>query len=337
MLLVVLGAGASHDSVDLRKHGALDTTNQPPLADQLFDPRFAPFARLFPQLSGIVDRLRDLPDGRTLEAVLEALEDEAAEYPNRFAQLTAVKFYLQHVLMSCGNGWNAAAHGATNYAALFDRIDAWRHKTSESVAIVTFNYDLMVEHSLSGLFGTQFNQIDDWVAGPHFFLFKLHGSVNWIHPVALPNHPDPPTVREIIEAGRDDLLVSQHLRRIDNPGDLDSPGDVYPALAIPLLTKNAFECPANHLEHLEQQLSDVNRVLVVGWRGTETSFLDLWRERIDADGVRRFLFVAETDDAARTTTGNISNAGIRLVNVQEIGGGFSNLFADSTVEDFLRA
>ena len=338
MLLVVVGAGASYDSVNPRKHGSMPETLKPPLAQELFDPRFKQFLGLFPQLSGIVDLLRDLPDGKTLEQVLESLQDDARDYPKRSEQLTAVKFYLQHVLMSCGNGWAAAADQASNYAALFDRIDSWRHRNSERVAVVTFNYDLMVEHALNTLFGIPFDHIDDWIAGPNYRLFKLHGSVNWTHPVALPDHPDPPTVREMIEAAsRDDLLISELFRRIDNPGDLDSPGDVYPALAIPLVTKNTFECPKEHLKALEQELPDTDRILVIGWRGTEASFLNLWREKIVSDDVRQLLFVAEDHDAASVTTANVGSAGIRLVNAEQSGAGFSGLLDGESVSDFLRA
>jgi hypothetical protein len=81
VLLVVLGAGASFDSLDPGKHLPLDESKKPPLADELFHPRFQATFREFPQLTGIVDRLRNIPDGTTLEHVLEDLQEAANRYP----------------------------------------------------------------------------------------------------------------------------------------------------------------------------------------------------------------------------------------------------------------
>ena len=338
MLLVVLGAGASHDSVNPRKHRSLDERDRPPLADGLFHHRFGPMFRQFPQFAGIVDRLRDVPSGTTLEQVLETIQAEAEEYPKRHEQLTAVRFYLQHVLYNCGNAWEDAADHATNHVALFDRIDAWRHQRGEKVLVVTFNYDLLVERALTTLLGITFEEIDDWVEGPNYHIFKLHGSVNWTHPVTIPNHPEPISVREMIEAaGSGQLKVSSHFRRIDNPGDLNSTGDVYPALAIPVVRKGGFECPREHVDILGKSLSRVDRVLVVGWRGTEASFISMWSKAIDVNLVRRALFVAESEDSARATTVNVERTGTALANVYHFGEGFSRLIEGEEVEEFLNA
>lgn len=338
MLLVVLGAGASYDSVNPRKHGTLDERDRPPLADDLFHPRFRPTFRQFPQIAGIVDRLRDLPSGTHLEHVLETIQAEASAYPKRHEQLAAVKFYLQHVLHSCGNSWDNAADHATNYVALFDRVDAWRHERGEKVLIVTFNYDLLIERALGTLLGIAFDEVGDWIEGPNYHIFKLHGSVNWTHPVTIPDHPEPISVREMIDAaGRGELRVSPHFRRIDNPGDLNSTGDVYPALAIPVVSKSGFECPSEHVDVLNKALPHVDRVLVVGWRGTEASFVDMWSQAVDANRVRRTLFVAESEDSARETTMNVDRIGTTLANVYHFGEGFSGFIEGDEVKRFLDA
>src|SRR4051812_7427045 len=104
MLLAVFGAGASFDSVNPRIHPDMTDQFRPPLADQLFDPRFRGHLQSYrSELGGTINRLRDLPDGTTLEDRLEELTIEGATYPKRFEQLAAVRFYLQRLLWDCSN------------------------------------------------------------------------------------------------------------------------------------------------------------------------------------------------------------------------------------------
>lgn len=333
MLLVVFGAGASFDSVDVGSHPGVNADYQPPLADHLFDPRFRRFVDMFPQLTGILDRVRGIKGGTTLEQVLENLQREADNYPIRGQQLAAARFYLQHVLFNCGATWSSGAGHATSYAYLFDRLGRWRHETGEEVALVTFNYDLMVEYALDRLFQKQFADLDDWINSP-FPLYKLHGSVNWVHPVGLPNHSGAPTIREMIERCAELEVSAEQFLRIDNPGDLDSPGDVYPALAIPLLVKDVFECPLSHLSALDLQLTGVDRALVVGWRATEIHFLKRWRDAHRVD-MRRMLLVAESEKAVGEMQANLDRGGIRLKGVRTFEHGFSALPGSDELDAFL--
>ena len=50
---------------------------------------------------------------------------------------------------------------------------------------------------------------------------------------------------------------------------------VFPAIAIPVENKREFECPVDHLKQLRMFLPHVTKIIIVGWRATETHFLDL--------------------------------------------------------------
>jgi hypothetical protein len=104
MLLIILGAGASHDSVNISQH-SMNENLRPPLANGLFDERFDGSVRQFEQLLGVLDRLRERPNGVSLEEQLETLQEEGTNYPKRLEQLAAIKFYLQNVLFNCGTAW----------------------------------------------------------------------------------------------------------------------------------------------------------------------------------------------------------------------------------------
>jgi hypothetical protein len=333
MLLVVFGAGASFDSVDPRLHSGMDREEDaacPPLANRLFDERYKQFLDQFPVLSGILHQLRNLPSDVGLEQRLEQLQSDGTNYSPRLGQLVAVRFYLQRVLQHCGDTWTQRAGHATNFVTLFDRIDRWRHDQGNRVAIVTFNYDNMVEHALSRRFGMSFNDLADWIRGPNYLLFKLHGSVNWTHPVI---NIDPPTADALVRAAEGHTLdVVENVFNLRQPGT--DPNYGYPAVAIPVVTKTGLELPAEHISALMNVLPEVDRILVVGWRGMDHTFLHLLRDRIDA-GSARVLVVAGGESQSLQVLQNIDEFGISLPHGQASGGEFSGLVGAADLEQFL--
>ena len=55
--------------------------------------------------------------------------------------------------------------------------------------------------------------------------------------------------------------------------------------------KPGFECPEEHFAALTRAIPEVTRLLLIGWRGTEQHFLDLWRENFPK-GLKRVQVVA---------------------------------------------
>jgi len=116
MLMVVFGAGASYDSIPSRPPGVYPTHTLPsrlPLANELFDdrPLFREAITRFPQCQAVIPYLQRLPDGVSLERVLEGLQREANEYPQRNQQLAAIRFYLQYLIWRCERDWGSEAGG----------------------------------------------------------------------------------------------------------------------------------------------------------------------------------------------------------------------------------
>jgi hypothetical protein len=52
----------------------------------------------------------------------------------------------------------------------------------------------------------------------------------------------------------------------------------FPAIAIPLPDKSNFVCPQVHLRELESALKIADRVLIIGWKAGDGSFLDFMKE-----------------------------------------------------------
>src|SRR6266542_4138697 len=99
MLMVILGAGASADSVTPERDGSW----RPPLSTELFDPRF--HLTLMPRKGAVVlaERVRTgVARGESVEQVLARLQADRSD-PERPGQVLDLQFYLQELLWSCGS------------------------------------------------------------------------------------------------------------------------------------------------------------------------------------------------------------------------------------------
>ena len=121
---------------------------RPPLATQLFDDRdmFVRTMAEFPRMQPLVARLRE----GAVEQKLERLQTEAPEFPERYSELLAIRFYIQCVIARCQIQWDAdVARGITNYKALFNYIERWRESKYRRVCVVTFSYDTLADDALT--------------------------------------------------------------------------------------------------------------------------------------------------------------------------------------------
>jgi hypothetical protein len=285
MLMVVFGAGASYDSApSLPVLRFRDYEARPPLSDEMFQDRdeFASIAMQYRPMLPIVPYLRDLP-GKSVEAVLEELENEAQNFARRKSQLISVKFYLRDVLRRCTSQWLVACKGVTNYRTLLDQI-ARHYQTEEPIPLVTFNYDALLENAL-GEHGFRLVTTADYI-GPSsaFKLFKLLGSVNWSRLIQYPGTPNM-NANEIIERAADLQLTDHYYCDIAGQG-----GSYVPAIAVPVRNKASFECPKEHVEELQRLLPSVTKILFVGWMGKEQHFLQMLKG--SAKSLQLTMFVA---------------------------------------------
>jgi hypothetical protein len=299
MLMVVFGAGASYDSCPTYTPGmevpittfspnireaVLDNDYyRPPLAKDLFAnrPLFIDALESFPQCKAIVPRLRDpevLSGGKSIETLLQEVEEEAKTYTRGRQELAAVRCYLHRAISECQRYWRFTARGVTNYLRLLREIDRLR-KADESVSLVTFNYDTLLEDALVDR-GRKFTSLESYTDNTEpFRLFKLHGSVNW---ALLPDTPYPSGIASAGSALRYFVEHAGEVAYSDkfvlcDPSQMGwaNGAPVFPAIAIPVEKKQAFQCPPYMVEELAATLPRVDMVFLIGWRATEDHFLEL--------------------------------------------------------------
>ena len=348
MLLVVFGAGATFDSWSSFPPGESPVErNRPPLAKDLFrarplnqtDDRFRDVMRKFPKCFDVLPKLEAPPENSTVEHELEELQKEAPDNHERYRQLASIRFYLRDLIWECVGQWMGITRGASNYKVLLDSIRSAKYENK--TCLVTFNYDIMLEDALQH-HGMLIRTIEDYVAGPYKTV-KLHGSVNWVHPVrAIFDNPvvrmsDEQVAKELIQKA-DQLHVEDAFQTVETPHTRIGDEAFLPALAIPTETKRNFECPPPHIEIMTKHLADVTKVLLIGWAGNEKNFLQLLAQNLR--GAPKVAIVAGTIQGGKAVKEKLIKAGTKgtdsdFTNIKVIDSGFSN-FVRGQSDRFLR-
>jgi hypothetical protein len=342
VIMVIFGAGASYDSVPSQYHlirSNIQPEFRPPLAMQLFDGRFADAIQDFPPCKPIIPLLQEVfPQSDTLERKLGRLQDEAVTDDERKRQLTAIRFYLQRTISRCVHTWeHDVAKGITNHATLFDQLR--RARANETVLLVTFNYDLMIESALSSsFFKLSFSDLPHYIQNDAIKLFKLHGSVNWAREIdnniGDVEQRDPLAVADELINMAPDLKISDRFRIVPD-SQIGKSGDIliYPAIAMPVETKSAFECPSDHLNCLFGHLGKVSKVVTIGWAAQDQHFLKELKDRLAQE---ISIYVCAGKQHAKTVLDRIRATGIRLRKEVAAEGDFTECAVKREFENFFK-
>lgn len=343
MIMVIFGAGASYDSVPSKppsEYPRQKLLDRPPLANELFldDGVFQKALTRYPQCHPIVPYLQNPVARASIEGALETLQRDSETDIDRKRQLAAVRFYLRDVIWECEQAWSRVAAGVTNYLTLLDQIRRCI-QPGEIVSLVTFNYDQMIETALQTMFGLKFDSLARYISHPTFRLFKLHGSVQWARIVDYPRY-SPDFIREGALAQElinrvDTLSLSKEFRLVSKPLAIADQGlALFPAIALPVQSKLAFECPDNHIEVLKKLLPDVTKIIIIGWKGGETHFLALLKQFL-----RGFLPVCVASGDRRGSEevlAHLSRSGLSVA-AKPMNGGFTEFVFQREAEAFLQS
>ncbi len=267
--------------------------------------------------------------------------DEKYDDP-RLTQLLAVRYYIHHVIRRYQDKtMNDMLEGnplGSNYAGLIESIRLRRGDCGE-VCFVSFNYDTLLEQNFVNVGAPMTTSLEDHITNPHWKLIKPHGSIPWSRQVsvdipnisALYNYGSGNIINEII-ANASQLKMTDNYQYSD-PSPMSVPITI-PAIAVPFESKDEFECPQEHLDELVNMLPKVRGVLIIGWRATETKFIDLLRQHI-LPGIK-WLCVNPNEDHAKTALENLKKA-VAENDYSIVKTGFSDFVAHNLGDDFFRS
>jgi hypothetical protein len=341
VLLVIFGAGASYDSFG--DYSESDSEKRPPLADELFGKRqaFRTELQFFPECQALATRLSD--PNPPLEHQLEVLQAQTGINPIRKQQLAGIRFYIRNVIWKTELRWHRVHKGVTNYKTLLDDLEHWRIQNKEEICIVTFNYDKMLETALADI-GITIKSFDDYISDPRYKVIKVHGSVDWAFITNATNDPENNQGDEITRQMRlkppDTFTSPKEFRLIENSGVTTirigkwATAGLFPAIAIPVTSKMSFECPDSHSQALSEALPKVNRILTVGWRGTENYFLKLLREKLSPGMPKQVIVVAGSLTEANKVENNMKEGGIGGI-YNNANDGFTRSLRERVIDHYL--
>jgi len=266
--------------------------DRPPLANELFDDRFGQVIDTYPKCRPLITNLRlAAQSGGSIESRLSEFEAQSSDYPARKTHLAAIKSYLRAVVQQTEIAWFQQCNGVTNYIELVDRLERLAPRLGDKrICYVTFNYDTLLEVAIRDVIGKNFRELSDYIARPGPIVIKPHGSITWSQRVQLPFN----RYEEVLQYGSDDgferalidhfdevtetSLIENHIgfTAVHNRDVQKGTADfALPAIAIPFDQKSVFVCPDDHLEVLKEALEDTTHLLVIGWRATEATFLQM--------------------------------------------------------------
>lgn len=351
MLLVIFGAGASYDSFPsepppspLHSHRR---TSRLPLTNELFQNRFDEILLqpIYRVCRPIIPYLKKNLSGDSIEEILGRLHDEGRDDPERIRQLAGIRFYLQEMITKYQEAWEESGRGISNYNTFIDQI---RHhqRTLGEVYLATFNYDTMLDHVLP--LEEPISNIDDYVVDKNFKLIKLHGSVNWVRQVetSLKSVDNPPEMT--IESNRDRIVrelihrapeltfgnsfhVVRDLNYESDEGDELDKKALYPAIAIPIQSKQYFECPQKHIDLLKARIPEIDKLILIGWSGKELRFLELLKENLRKS--LRLMMVTGTKQGGEELRKRLEENGISGEVSTSVG--FTHFVVNREVDRFL--
>ena len=280
--LIILGAGASHNYSFSK-----DIIN-PPLAKDLFDDQYKSLKAQHPGVESLSPQLFQAKD---IEQYFQIQWDKiiATHNPVLLNKIVDVQFYLHALFEKVSSNIDI---GRNNYVSFFQTLNDYLIQLGDNqkALIVSFNYDTILEQSLARALYSPFNSLDDYidVNNRRMLVFKPHGSWNWVKFFkpefidSLNLEKNRSYIMNKLAFERKITLATIQRNLEDEPLILPSAYSKYyfPHLLIPYKKKDEFVMPKTHSILLEQLIRQVNKIIVIGWKGTEEKFKNLLKRTL---------------------------------------------------------
>jgi hypothetical protein len=307
-LVVITGAGASHDATQRRPHRA---EFRPPLVSGLFSEHdeFTSILGHYPDAQTLAgDLIYALNiDTRGLEAYLHdnILNSEHAYDRRRYR---TIPLYLQHLLTECSRNF-------TPHPINYDRLINAALRKAEHVLFLTLNYDALLDSRLHH--HTPIARMSDYIREDlPWALVKLHGSVDWMRQI-LNDPPQADGYAAYVSALGEELRVGDPIvLRARSPAETPPVEDMrvgggqyfYPALSVPLGPDDELNCPPEHRDFASQRLEQADglHIISVGYSGLDSGLLNLLAE--SKNELRSLLAINPDATAAREAANRIAGA-----------------------------
>lgn len=351
--LIILGAGASFDFLKISRHSTDDQLVlkqwQAPLTNNIFDvSRFSRIIGKYEDVKPLASTITNIVDNTSPFDLEAYLTEQESRYSDKSApQIVALRFYLAELM---GKVSHYFFNHVNNHRDLIDQID----KKVGKALVINFNYDTLFESNLHNVCGT--TSLENYISGD-IKVIKIHGAHNWRYAPNMETQKygvydyfhdrstkigDEYKNREIFQftvknVGYPDREFDLNLYRENKPNGFTGGQWLYylPALAIPIASKGDYVCPDNHIKVMRDELEQVDRILVLGWRAQDSFILNELKGHLP-NNVR--LTIVSSDEASGRTVSHkfedIAQIGIDNIQVSPHNG-YTEFMINRGYERFL--
>lgn len=305
--LVVFGAGASIDcfarpdyellnssistvnATERSRHVKLRKlfTDLPPLTRDLTS-ALRPFASGCDQLLDLIDQHQaNESSAFDFEETLKHIyATSAGSNPDDFFALR--KALVERMKLADGIGVEIP----TLYTSMFSRINHSGHLANRELIVFNMNYDRLAEYALTNRKGI--DSIAEYVvSNRNWNLYHPHGNCAWsIH---------------------DGHILKQEWLEIENHAAGDKLYGKYmnatPALSLPMYgdAMGKLVLPTAHRKHLKNQLPNVDKIIVIGWRGADEEIVQIINSDIDQTKINEIHLVGTSENTISTLLANLDS------------------------------
>ncbi len=300
-LLLITGAGASHDIINIERVPTSNRTYQPPLTKDLFlfdTGILRPYSALcqgnHPIASQVghdfYNRFGVGGEASNLEGFLREIKNSKSSAKRK--QFWAVPLYLFELFQEIGRHYTPTNTPGlpSNYKSLIDEIS---ESDYDQVIWLNLNYDLLADFAIkstasSNLLKNFNNYMDLVIPGKKSIKLKYtkpHGSIDWCKPIKDPQANSRVINLEEIKLGTvpDDFenLISGEVVKADVIPDGTVAGRLrnwYPAITAPIGEYN-FVYQA-HIDEIIPHLKETDTVLCIGFSALDNDILNLINENM---------------------------------------------------------
>ena len=343
-LVIIFGAGASHDVLQGEGVHVCNENFRPPLTNGLFDRKFDDLVSDFGSLGELKPEIRGhVARDKSLEDFLKQKRDFSPNNKQIAAQLAGLRLYLKRLFFEISNRFippNNTKTQQNNYVSLLNHI---KILGTNNPTLITFNYDLFLDRAIHQVFGREFWDINSYSNDlTSAKLFKVHGSVDWVYFIQNDSRREIESLdtaarwisnrethkRELKGGGlfKDEEIIKIDEDRLSDYQNSGSNSVIAPALAIPLPSEKDFIIEA-HRTLIAQELVNVSTVVVIGWSAGDEHFRKFMKEHIKEDAVD--LFIIDAPNKSKAAVDNLSGKDApkwKKITVHESG--FSGFISD---------
>lgn len=351
--LIILGAGASMDY--LRADDYLERRNsnfskyKSPLMNQLFDDfRFNEILNKYPKISSFATNVMNAmskPNANFEDYLTNSRDNLALNNPAVYSQLVSLIFYLADLFSVISIKYY---YTINHYKDLFQNIDNF---CAGQACIVNFNYDLLLEKSLSEHLseGFDISKLSSYI-GTNIKIIKIHGACNWRYNPQLVQTKQINAIDFFTQSGKELIenppknqiypqAVDIHNINFDSEYSegLKSWTVRLPALALPLKNKtSSYVCEESHITVLNDCIEKADRVLIIGWRGTDEFLPTVIKNKLINRGIPTLVVTKNSppESVIEYYRNKIPNLQIKRDNVYQSG--FSEFMKMDDCEQFFK-